>query len=81
MSYYTRDNPYPPAVRYPRCPICGGACESVMRIAIVHYSRDVFTIGYEIVGCENCFNPEDYPGEDIFTKNSWEEPACMEEDR
>lgn len=59
MSYYTRDNPYPPAVRYPRCPVCGDEC-------IIIYKK-----GNEVLGCENCITQND----------SWEELACMEEDR
>ena len=42
MSYFTRDNPFPPAVRYPHCPVCGDECETI-------YKK-----GAEILGCENC---------------------------
>ena len=47
MSYYTRDNPYPPAVRYPRCPVCGDEC------AIIYKQ------GNEVLGCENCITQGD----------------------
>lgn len=42
MSYFTRDNPYPPAAHYPHCPVCGDECETI------------YKQGAEILGCENC---------------------------
>ena len=42
MSCFTRDNPYPLAVRYPHCPVCGDECETI------------YKQGSEILGCENC---------------------------
>lgn len=64
MSYYTRDNPYPPAVRYPRCPVCGEECEAI------------YLIGTDIIGCDMCYDPKEWPGEDVTENDPWEDIRC-----
>lgn len=68
MSYYTRDNPFPPdEPRRPRCPVCGEECEAI------------YLIGTVIIGCDMCYNTDDFPGEDVQEDDPWEDSRCMED--
>lgn len=63
-----QDNPFPPAEpRRPRCPVCGEECEAI------------YLIGTEIIGCDMCYNPGDFPGEDVQEDNPWEDSRCLED--
>lgn len=68
MSYYTRDNPFPPdEPRRPRCPVCGEECGTI------------YLIGTAIIGCDMCYNSDDFPGEDVQEDDPWEDSRCMED--
>lgn len=69
ISYWGhQDNPFAPdEPDPPRCPICGAECETV------------YKIDDDIIGCDFCIEPDDYPGENISSANPWEEPRCMED--
>lgn len=54
-----QDNPFPPdEPAFPRCPVCGAECETIYKIRTA--SRVT-----EILGCDMCYNPGDFPGEDV----------------
>ena len=64
-----QDNPFPPRERpYPRCPVCDENCETI------------YKIGTDIIGCDMCYNPGNFPGEDVQEDDPWEDVRCMEED-
>lgn len=72
-TYGHRDNPFPPdEPAFPRCPVCGAECETVYLIRTADHDT-------EIIGCDMCYNPDDYPGEDVTESDPWEEPRCMED--
>lgn len=72
-TYGHQDNPFPPdEPAFPRCPVCGAECESIYLIRTADHDT-------EIVGCDMCYNPDSYPGEDVTESDPWEEPRCMED--
>lgn len=63
-----QDNPFPPDEPHrPRCPICGEECEAI------------YLIGTVIIGCDMCYNPDDFPSEDVQDDDPWEDCRCMED--
>lgn len=70
-----QDNPFPPdEPAFQHCPVCGEECETIYKIRTASHST-------EIIGCDMCYNPDDFPGEDVQEDNPWEDSRCMEEDR
>lgn len=68
-----QDNPYPPRERSrPRCPVCGEDCEAIYFIQV--------KFGTQIVGCDMCYNPDEWKDEDVQEDDPWEDVRCMEED-
>lgn len=63
-----QDNPFPPAEpRRPRCPVCGKECETI------------YLIGTTIIGCDRCYNNDEWKDEDVTEDDPWEDVRCMEE--
>lgn len=73
ISFWGRqDNPFaPPDTPGPRCPICGQACETIYKIRTC--------TGSDILGCDLCYDPGDFPDEDVFQDDPWEDHRCMED--
>lgn len=68
-----QDNPYPPRERsHPRCPVCGEDCETIYFIPV--------KFGTQIIGCDMCYNPDEWKDEDVQEDDPWEDVRCMEED-
>lgn len=75
-----QDNPFPPdEPAFPRCPVCGEECETIYTIDRVHKVGNVYSINNYIIGCNMCYNPDDFPGEDVQEGNPWEDYRCMED--
>lgn len=67
-----QDNPFPPdEPRRPRCPVCGEECETIYFILV--------KFGTQIIGCDMCYNTDDFPGEDVQEDDPWEDCRCMED--
>ena len=68
MGYWDPERPEEPKdYKVPRCPVCGEDCEAI------------YLIGTEIIGCDMCYNPDDFPGEDVQEDDPWEDCRCMED--
>lgn len=68
-----KDNPFlPDEPSFPHCPVCGEECETIYKIFTASHST-------EIIGCDMCYNPGDFPGEDVQEDDPWEDSRCMED--
>lgn len=64
-----QDNPFPPdEPAFPHCPVCGEECKTIYKICTASRST-------EIIGCDMCYNSDDFPGEDVQEDDPWEDCA------